>query len=223
MGRQQFQHPGSTARPKHKLRGAYRRYHTRTACGAIHRSGLEQWGVNSCGFRHYHRQKRILTFDAVSADSLTLRVDRFRGSNHNAVLESARFIELPSTLQAGNATLARLDAAKLTLPGWLPEIKMFEPMIATIASPTAISGFTYTPNAGAGKIFRYRFYTWDNATNRWIEQPTTGEFSNIENNPIEQVVYLADPVVTDRVMLLPLSEATGKKTAEISAFGLLTD
>ncbi len=54
-----------------------------------------------------------------------------------------------------------------------------------------VAGFTYTPAAAdeyAGTIFLYRVYTSQDGKN-WILCETSGEFSNIKNNPIPQTIY----------------------------------
>ncbi|MDE5610778.1 MAG: discoidin domain-containing protein, partial [Odoribacter sp.] len=54
----------------------------------------------------------------------------------------------------------------------------------------ALTGFTYTPAPAdeyAGTVFLYRVYASRDGRN-WTLCETTGEFSNIKNNPIPQTV-----------------------------------
>lgn len=87
----------------------------------------------------------------------------------------------------------------------------------------AIKGFYYTPTQEedkSGTIYNYKFYVSTNGKD-WKECPTTGEFSNIKNNPITQYVYL-DKVVNARYFkLLPLSEIDGKKIVSAAEIGIM--
>lgn len=80
-----------------------------------------------------------------------------------------------------------------------------------------LSGFTYTPDQnrwGGGVITHYEFY----AGNRLI---SSGEFSNIRNNPIEQVIRFL-PVKTRQIRFVATQIADGPK-AGIGEFSVLTE
>ena len=58
-----------------------------------------------------------------------------------------------------------------------------------------IAGFTYMPRHDAcfvGLVDRYEFYLSSDGTN-WSEPAAKGEFHNIKNNPIQQVINLPKP------------------------------
>ena len=69
-----------------------------------------------------------------------------------------------------------------------------------------ISGFAYHPPAlGAdGIIFEYEFYTSMDGKN-WGNPVHSGEFSNIENNPIAQVVRFNKPIKSKYIKLVSTS------------------
>jgi len=80
----------------------------------------------------------------------------------------------------------------------------------------SIRGFIYTPNQRGkhGYIVRYEFYVDDKLV-------TSGEFSNIKNNRIEQVVTFT-PIKGQHVSLKAISILDGAKQMSIGEFSLLT-
>lgn len=79
-----------------------------------------------------------------------------------------------------------------------------------------ICGFTYTPDQsrwGGGTITHYEFYVDG-------KQVAAGEFSNIKNNPIEQVIHF--PSARGRHIRLVATTINGGKSAGIAEFSLIT-
>lgn len=79
-----------------------------------------------------------------------------------------------------------------------------------------LKGFTYTPDQsrwGGGIITHYEFYVGH-------KRVASGEFSNIKNNPIEQIVTF-EPVKGRHVRLVALNLAGGKSSG-IGEFSVLT-
>ena len=68
------------------------------------------------------------------------------------------------------------------------------PLTVDLGRRTELAGFVYSPSgSGAGPAFRYRFLISDDARS-WTEVPASGEFSNIVNNPIPQIVRFSGKV-----------------------------
>ncbi|MCP4455686.1 MAG: discoidin domain-containing protein, partial [Planctomycetes bacterium] len=64
-----------------------------------------------------------------------------------------------------------------------------------LGEPIRVAGFTYMPRHDGclvGLVDRYEFYLSQNGID-WGEPVAQGEFSNIQNNPIEQVVHISKP------------------------------
>jgi len=85
-----------------------------------------------------------------------------------------------------------------------------------------ISGFSYLPckEGCDGTIYKYEFYTSANGKN-WIEK-SSGEFSNIENNPTEQIVKFDTPTKTKYVKLLSKSAIKNSKRASVAEIEIFT-
>ncbi|WP_373520812.1 alpha-L-fucosidase [Aquiflexum sp.] len=79
-----------------------------------------------------------------------------------------------------------------------------------------IKGFSYLPPQNrymSGVISKYSFQTSSDGQN-WTEQ-TSGEFSNIHNNPIEQGILLKNPINAQFIKLESLQTTDG----QLAAFG----
>ncbi|MDP4206892.1 MAG: alpha-L-fucosidase [Bacteroidota bacterium] len=87
-----------------------------------------------------------------------------------------------------------------------------------------IKGFTYTPRNDAsltGIIFRYEFWVSEDGTN-WTKVDSTGEFSNIKNNPIKQTVLFNKTYPAKYFKLVSKEEVDGKKFTSAAEIGLIT-
>lgn len=88
----------------------------------------------------------------------------------------------------------------------------------------SIAGFVYTPPTEANKdgmIYKYKLETSTNGK-KWTEIPLSGEFSNILNNPIEQVVYLPKVAKAKFVRLTSLESANGSEGIAVGEFSIIT-
>lgn len=189
-------------------------------------------------------KKRILSFPGIRAEKLRLNVKSFRGDRHYAAISGAHMMTLPGdepdiaadyraipTDEWRFASLGDMwqnprnafDGDPSTLATTAPG-RVNSEFVIDLGSEQKVSGFSYLPpeDAAAGRVFTYNFFTYDESGRKWILQPSANEFSNITNNPIERNVYLAEPVTTRYVMLLPLREAEGGDKVSIAEFKLLT-
>ena len=99
---------------------------------------------------------------------------------------------------------------------YLPKGK--QALTLRLVQPQTISGFRYTPNQSRdaqGHISNYRFYVDGKLV-------SSGEFSNIKANPIEQVVHFA-PVTGKEVKLESVRNADDVKSTGIGEFSVLTE
>lgn len=189
--------------------------------------------------------KRILTFDPVTADALQLHVVSARGETHLLPIE-AYMIAMPdesdedfgdfrivdkSDWQILYATagvslgeaLAAIDGNSSTV--WrsasLPGVKS---ITVDMGRTEQVAGFVYTPRQDGdtgGTVFKYRFSVSDNGVD-WTETGTNGEFSNIVNNPIAQRVYLPSPVKARYIKFESLAEAEGRDYITVAELSVLS-
>jgi alpha-L-fucosidase len=92
-----------------------------------------------------------------------------------------------------------------------------------MGSEMEIHGFSYTPLIGEdlrGTIFKYRFYTSVDG-NEWTLCNTSGEFSNIKNNPIPQFIYFNQTYIARYFKLEPVSEINNEMSTSIGEVGIL--
>ncbi len=124
--------------------------------------------------------KRIMKFDETTADSLRMVVKSSRRTPNLKPME-AYHIVLPADVAAQETEFNVVNAANSTEGADLT---------ATAAKAAKIAGFIYTPAQGAAPIFKYQAQvSADGKT--WTDVETTGEFSNIFNNPMPQRVVFA--------------------------------
>lgn len=94
-------------------------------------------------------------------------------------------------------------------------------VIVDLGKELSIKGFSYTPEQIGDKlnlISNYEFYTSLDGKN-WVKQ-SEGEFSNIKNNPIEQV-KLFDSVVTRFLRFVAISAVDKCKTVTIGELSIV--
>ena len=145
--------------------------------------------------------KRLLRIPEVKASAIRVTVDECR-------------------LEANVCRVAAYYAPSLEEENSRDEVTAFLPKdnwVALSASPFTVdlgnrkelSGFVYTPSGSeSGPAFRYRFLISDDARS-WTEVPTSGEFSNIVNNPIPQTV-LFDKRVSARYVRIEAETQDGE-------------
>lgn len=152
--------------------------------------------------------RRIITFDPVTADRIMLIVNSSRGKTYIRDV-SAHFIEMPAEETESDSKLKETQA-DIRIDGMT--------LTASLTAPALMAGFVYTPtlkNNMAGTIFTYHTETSIDGS-RWTEVPTSGEFSNIVNNPIPQKVIFKTPIKARYIRLTVDSEIGGRSfiTAE---------
>lgn len=125
--------------------------------------------------------KRILLFDPIVADSVRVEVLSSRGTPNLLPLEAYNIV-LPPDVDA----LARdcLDDA-----AWTRTVDA-SAVTVDLGAPTPFSGFVYEPrpDVDGGLVLHYIIYVSPDGNN-WTALPASGEFSNIVNNPVPQVVF----------------------------------
>jgi len=88
-----------------------------------------------------------------------------------------------------------------------------------------VAGFTYTPSAAdeyAGTIFLYRSYVSQDGQ-RWTLCETSGEFSNIKNNPIPQTVRFKTIYPARYFRLETVREMDGRPFVTVGEMDILTE
>lgn len=125
--------------------------------------------------------KRILKFDDTVADSLRVNINSSR-STPNVKTFEAYLVYLPEDVAAQESEFNVVDVTNDTKATTLT---------AEASAALEIAGFIYTPDKDP--IFKYKAQVSENGT-KWTDVATTGEFSNIVNNPIPQRVVFAAPV-----------------------------
>ncbi|MCM1406750.1 MAG: hypothetical protein NC210_10035, partial [[Clostridium] fimetarium] len=77
------------------------------------------------------------------------------------------------------------------------------------SEPMTLKGFTYAPPADGAAVFRYTAeVSTDNGRTWSAVEGLTGEFSNIQNNPIPQTVTFAAPFPAATNLRLRATELT---------------
>ncbi len=148
--------------------------------------------------------RRLLTFDPVSCDSLNLEILSSRGEPHARIVDSYLIrmpIDQPEYVSAYPDLKARPMMTNL-VTGSEPsyEVMWFEPQ--------TVAGFVYTPDEGRDIMYRYSVQTSDDGIN-WKDVPTIGEFGNIAANPIAQEVVFQTPVTARAFRLICRETAFG--------------
>jgi alpha-L-fucosidase len=178
--------------------------------------------------------KRILTFNTVQTEQLTLRVKSERGTAEISMFE-AYDIVLPQDIKdvAGSKvdyvvtnnwkSLSHADGSK-AFDGDINENFSGEgAYIVDMGAAATISGFAYTPEVrtdNKGLIYRYEFYTSNDGEN-WTKQAVPGEFGNIQFNPLQQFVTFNKPTTCRYVKFVPTATVNGDTTYIIADFALL--
>ncbi len=129
--------------------------------------------------------KRILMFDPVEVDSLRLDVRQSR-----RIPEIAGFRGLMVNLPPEENAETRL-----ALPKGVTSTVSGTTCTLSFPSPATLAGFTYAPPADAPAVFNYvAEVSTDNGQTWHPVDGLSGEFSNIQNNPIPQTVTFPSPV-----------------------------
>ncbi len=87
-----------------------------------------------------------------------------------------------------------------------------------------IKGFTYTPRADenkSGTIFKYAFYISLDGK-KWKKVNTSGEFSNIKNNPVKQSVHFNQSYKARFIKLESIEGAYNEAWVSVAEIGVIT-
>lgn len=118
-------------------------------------------------------------------------------------------------------SVAAFDGDPFTL--WISKEKSDGHYIAiNLGSEVNMSGFSYVPckTGCEGTIYEYEFYSSLDGKD-WGSPISSGEFSNIRNNPTEQIIKFKEPVKAKYVKLVSISAIKNSKitsAAEIEIF-----
>ena len=87
-----------------------------------------------------------------------------------------------------------------------------------------VSGFSYLPCAKGcdGIIYEYEFYACTDGKN-WGEPVNKGEFSNIQNNPVAQVIKFSEPINSKFVKLVSKSAIKNSNVTSVAEIDIFTD
>ena len=135
-------------------------------------------------------KKRILTFPDTKVDALRLKILSSRSTPH-ARITGAYHITMPQETAPATIELPSIPTKGMKLT----TAKNDGNFIYTIRMPkaTEIAGFVYTPEPAKGLLFKYAVQSSLDGK-KWTDIATTGEFSNVEANPIPQQVVFETPV-----------------------------
>ncbi|MDE7412126.1 MAG: alpha-L-fucosidase [Paramuribaculum sp.] len=148
-------------------------------------------------------KKRILTFNPVKTDSLRLRIDSWRGDRYYATIDGAYRITMPGDKKIIERAYPEIEGVKSTLKKSTLTLKA--------DSVIPITGFVYTPSDDKTTplVYRYKVEA-SNSGRSWRPVKTTGEFGNIEANPIEQTVIF-EKVIKARYIRIECTESINGK------------
>lgn len=181
-------------------------------------------------------KKRILMFPAVKASGLRIVIKQSRGKV-NLLQPGTYLVEMPETtgegltgyVSAPSDGWKSADSSDITaLTDGNPETIWTAPagtqaITIDLGKKEDVNGFVYTPrNDGKtdGVAYHYTFSTSTDGKN-WTPAKTSGEFSNIINNPIPQRVYLNAPIAARFVKLEVSETAKGDNGLTAAEFNVV--
>ncbi len=151
-------------------------------------------------------KKRIMMFDPVTVDDLRLDIISSRGKHHAAIKETF-YVVMPdeqTEYRSGYPAVSEKPLANSVISGKKPSYTF------VYEKPLTLTGFVYTPkvDSEAGYMYRYCVFV-SNDDKNWTEVPVTGEFGNIEANPIPQQVIFDKSVSAAHIKIV-CNEHTGR-------------
>lgn len=187
--------------------------------------------------------KRILLFPDMIADALRVNVKSSRAQDYLLPLEAYAIalpaesnIDLPGykkvSTEGWNVVSADGDRNSVAMifdgdanSFWTSSNSKGQKAITIdMNSNVPVAGFTYSPRGTedkSGTIYHYRFEI-SNDGKEWRDCSTSGEFSNIAYNPIEQKVYFPSPVIGRYFRLTALDEIEGRDFVTIGEIGIIS-
>lgn len=157
--------------------------------------------------------KKLLRVDDLKAEQLKVTIKASR-SNAN-ILNVGAFYAAPiqdmAQVNEWN-NLSRENWKKVSA----------QPLVVDLGKKVTLKAFTYAPAGQQAKpsmAFHYTLYI-SNDGKQWKEIPTTGEFSNIVNNPIPQTVQFKKEETGRFIKLAATTPDGGKATVELNELGV---
>ncbi len=179
--------------------------------------------------------KRILTFDAVTADAIKLVLTSTRGdaiiSNigvynivrpediHDTASSTVNFLST-ATWKCLNHPEASSTFDHESTTSWTGS----DALIIDMGRTAEINGFSYLPVVRAdnhGLIFRYEFYV-SNDGEAWTKVSTPGEFGNIQYNPLQQFVTFDKTISCRYFKFVPTGSVNVDGVYTIAELGITT-
>nr|MDE6126344.1 alpha-L-fucosidase [Muribaculaceae bacterium] len=129
--------------------------------------------------------KRMLLFEPVTVDSLRLNVTAARRTPEIAGFRGL-MVDLPADLDAAAASLALPKGVTQAVDGATCTLRF--------DTPAELKGFVYIPEGDRPAVFNYTAEVSRDGGRAWTPvNGLSGEFSNIQNNPIPQTVAFPAP------------------------------
>ena len=117
-----------------------------------------------------------------------------------------------------------VDASEQSIWKSSPKDGLPQSVIIDLGDMLTLSGFTYLPTQQRyidGTISHFQFYVSKDGRN-WGSPVSSGEFSNIKNNPILQVKSF-DPVIARYIKFVGKQEINNKNFITIAELGIVTE
>lgn len=159
--------------------------------------------------------KRLLRVDDQQAEKLKITIKSTRAAAN--LLKAGAFYAAPvENTEAVNNwnTLPRDNWKKVSA----------QPLVVDLGKTVTLKAFTYAPadqKAKPSMAFKYTLYISKDGK-QWKEIPTSGEFSNIVNNPIPQTVQFGKQETGRYLKLMATTPDGGKATVELNELGVTT-
>lgn len=110
---------------------------------------------------------------------------------------------------------------------WAPEPDLHpHEIVIDLGETLELVGITYTPTGKNGTVRSYTVYGSDALTGTapaFGGPLASGEFANIGNNPVKQIIEFAGPTPTRYLKFVAESEVNGQDFASAAEFGVITD
>lgn len=189
--------------------------------------------------------KRLFRFPDCRAEKLRLTVNKSRAEAH--ILQAGAFYAGTTEVRQDSAILQ----PKVSKKNWKildadSEVSGYEPARAIDDDPVTywksassgsshhldvdlgeihqLSGFTYSPVSAdeyAGSVFLYRFYVSKDGKN-WELCDGEGEFSNMKNNPVTQIVHFKKVYPARYFRFEAVREMDNRSFITVGEIGILT-
>lgn len=155
--------------------------------------------------------KRLLKFDDCAPAKIRVTVLETREKANISNVGAYR--ALPVTEASEDVTLSDISKEK-----W--KATSNNPLVVNLGETVSVKGFTYKPVNNRESVFNYAFSV-SNDGDSWTELKK-GEFSNIKNNPIPQIIRFDNAVNAGYIRFETITGADGgKPSVTIDQIGIL--